>query len=185
MSLHSQPTIGVSQFFPLAISPSHTTQSMPKSILGLSKHAGLHLPVQKLQPTLHLCSPHFGAPASVKIYSLLTLSPTPSAKTFKANHIQIKWNDLSTKALIIMQTEVDNFNRSYYGKTSLYLLSVAGNFDCQLCWTRMVPFTTSMESKQWKQTLLSHLKLLFKVNLDGRLDTATAMDEKLQAVGAK
>ncbi|KAI6112601.1 hypothetical protein F5141DRAFT_1063005 [Pisolithus sp. B1] len=112
------------------------------------KHASLHLPVQQLQLTLCLCSPHFGAPASIKIYSL-TLSPTPtSAKTSKANCTQIKWNDLSTKALVITQTEVNNSNMSYYGETSLYLLSVAGNFNCQLCWTRMVPFMTSMESEQ-------------------------------------
>ncbi|KAI6037374.1 eukaryotic translation initiation factor eIF2A-domain-containing protein [Pisolithus microcarpus] len=75
-----------------------------------------------------------GAPASVKIYGLLALSPTPtSAKTFfKADRTQIKWNDLGTQALIITQTEVDNSNMSYYGETSLYLLSAAGNFDCRV-----------------------------------------------------
>lgn len=75
-----------------------------------------------------------GAPASVKIYGLLALSPTPtSSKTFfKADRTQIKWNDLGTQALIITQTEVDNSNMSYYGETSLYLLSAAGNFDCRV-----------------------------------------------------
>ncbi|KAI6037801.1 eukaryotic translation initiation factor eIF2A-domain-containing protein [Pisolithus marmoratus] len=75
-----------------------------------------------------------GAPASVKIYGLLALSPTPtSSKTFyKADRTQIKWNELGTQALIVTQTEVDNSNMSYYGETSLYLLSAAGNFDCRV-----------------------------------------------------
>ncbi|KAF8129365.1 eukaryotic translation initiation factor eIF2A-domain-containing protein [Boletus edulis] len=75
-----------------------------------------------------------GAPASVKIYGLLALSGVPTcSKTFyKADRAQIKWNDLGTQALIVTQTEVDNSNMSYYGETSMYLLSVAGNFDCRV-----------------------------------------------------
>ncbi|KAI9570683.1 eukaryotic translation initiation factor eIF2A-domain-containing protein [Boletus coccyginus] len=75
-----------------------------------------------------------GAPASVKIYNLLALSgaPTCSKTFFKADRAQIKWNDLGTQALVLTQTEVDNSNKSYYGETSMYLLSAAGNFDCRV-----------------------------------------------------
>ncbi|KAL4065104.1 eukaryotic translation initiation factor eIF2A-domain-containing protein [Scleroderma citrinum] len=75
-----------------------------------------------------------GAPASVKIYGLLALNSVPSSsKTFyKADRAQIKWNELGTQVLIVTQTEVDNSNMSYYGETSLYLLSTAGNFDCRV-----------------------------------------------------
>ncbi|KAH0825712.1 eukaryotic translation initiation factor eIF2A-domain-containing protein, partial [Lanmaoa asiatica] len=75
-----------------------------------------------------------GAPASIKIYGLLTLSGVPTcSKTFyKADRAQIKWNDLGTQALVVTQTEVDNSNMSYYGETSMYLLSAAGHFDCRV-----------------------------------------------------
>ncbi|KIJ63412.1 hypothetical protein HYDPIDRAFT_168589 [Hydnomerulius pinastri MD-312] len=75
-----------------------------------------------------------GAPASVKIYGLLALNGVPTcSKTFyKADRAQIKWNDLGTQALVLTQTEVDNSNMSYYGETSMYLLSAAGNFDCRV-----------------------------------------------------
>jgi len=70
----------------------------------------------------------------VKIYGLLALNsvPTCSKTFFKADRAQIKWNELGTQVLIITQTEVDNSNMSYYGETSLYLLSAAGNFDCRV-----------------------------------------------------
>ncbi|KAG6330025.1 hypothetical protein ID866_9064 [Astraeus odoratus] len=73
-----------------------------------------------------------GAPASVKIFGLLTLNSVPTcSKTFyKTDRAQIKWNELATQALIVTQTEVNNSNMSYYGETSLYLLSIAGNFHC-------------------------------------------------------
>ncbi|KAG6375727.1 eukaryotic translation initiation factor eIF2A-domain-containing protein [Boletus reticuloceps] len=82
----------------------------------------------------HTIMSNQGAPASVKIYGLLALSGVPTcSKTFyKADRAQIKWNDLGTQALIVTQTEVDNSNMSYYGETSMYLLSVAGNFDCRV-----------------------------------------------------
>ncbi|KAH7890149.1 eukaryotic translation initiation factor eIF2A-domain-containing protein [Phlebopus sp. FC_14] len=75
-----------------------------------------------------------GAPASVKIYGLLALNGQPTcAKTFyKADRAQIKWNNLGTQALVLTQTEVDKSNMSYYGETSVYLLSAAGNFDCRV-----------------------------------------------------
>ncbi|KAG8217066.1 eukaryotic translation initiation factor eIF2A-domain-containing protein [Butyriboletus roseoflavus] len=75
-----------------------------------------------------------GAPANIKIYGLLALSSVPTcSKTFyKADRAQIKWNDLGTQALVVTQTEVDNSNMSYYGETSMYLLSAAGNFDCRV-----------------------------------------------------
>ncbi|KAJ8590702.1 translation initiation factor eIF-2A [Rhizopogon salebrosus TDB-379] len=75
-----------------------------------------------------------GAPASVKIYGLSTLSgaPTCSKTFFKADRAQIKWNDLGTQVLLLTQTEVDNSNMNYYGETGMYLLSAAGNFDCRV-----------------------------------------------------
>ncbi|KAG2363076.1 eukaryotic translation initiation factor eIF2A-domain-containing protein [Suillus spraguei] len=59
-------------------------------------------------------------------------APIYSKTFYKADRAQIKWNDLSTQVFVLTQTEVDNSNMSYYGKTGMYLLSAAGNFDYRL-----------------------------------------------------
>ncbi|KAF7791046.1 hypothetical protein EIP86_002006 [Pleurotus ostreatoroseus] len=76
-----------------------------------------------------------GAPASVKIYNLLSLMGSPlSQKTFfKADRSTIKWNTIGTHVLVLTQTDVDQANKSYYGETGgLYLLSASGTFDCRV-----------------------------------------------------
>lgn len=78
-----------------------------------------------------------GAPASVKIFGLLTLNAAPTCQKnfYKADRCQIKWNTLGTQVLVFTVTDVDNSNKSYYGETGLYLLSAAGNFDCRVTTT--------------------------------------------------
>ncbi|KAF9005318.1 translation initiation factor eIF-2A [Hymenopellis radicata] len=95
-----------------------------------------------------------GAPASIKIYGLLTLNSPPTCQKtfFKADRAQIKWNTLGTQVLLLTQTEVDNSNKSYYGETMLYLLSSAGNFDCRVTLDKEGPihdFTWSPNSKEF------------------------------------
>ncbi|KZT18898.1 translation initiation factor eIF-2A [Neolentinus lepideus HHB14362 ss-1] len=95
-----------------------------------------------------------GAPASVKIYGLLTLGGPPTCqKTFyKADRAQIKWNMLGTQVLVLTHTDVDKTNKSYYGETGLYLLSAAGNFDCRVTLDKDGPihdFAWSPNSKEF------------------------------------
>ncbi|KAH9857459.1 translation initiation factor eIF-2A [Lenzites betulinus] len=96
-----------------------------------------------------------GQPASVKIYSLTSLSAPPTCQKtfFKAQRSQIKWNTLGTQVLILTQTDVDQANKSYYGETGgLYLLSAAGNFDCRVPLDKEGPvhdFTWSPNSKEF------------------------------------
>ena len=95
-----------------------------------------------------------GAPASIKIYGLSTLSGLPTCQKtfFKADRAQIKWNTLGTQVLCLTQTEVDNSNKSYYGETGLYLLSAAGNFDCRVTLDKEGPihdFAWSPNSKEF------------------------------------
>jgi translation initiation factor 2A len=95
-----------------------------------------------------------GAPASIKIYGLLSLNSLPTCqKTFyKADRSQIKWNTLGTQVLLLTQTEVDNSNKSYYGETGMYLLSAAGNFDCRVTLDKEGPihdFSWSPNSKEF------------------------------------
>ncbi|RIA90600.1 eukaryotic translation initiation factor eIF2A-domain-containing protein [Glomus cerebriforme] len=73
------------------------------------------------------------APAIVRIYSIPHFNAPLAQKTFfKADKIQMKWNDLGTNLLVLAQTDVDKTNKSYYGETNLYFLSVAGNYDCRV-----------------------------------------------------
>ncbi|KAI8371554.1 eukaryotic translation initiation factor eIF2A-domain-containing protein [Radiomyces spectabilis] len=74
-----------------------------------------------------------GAPAVVRMYSLLYLNQPISHKTFyKADKIQLFWNSLGTSLLIMTQTEVDKTGKSYYGETNLYYLATDGHFDCRV-----------------------------------------------------
>ncbi|PFH53541.1 hypothetical protein AMATHDRAFT_137237 [Amanita thiersii Skay4041] len=95
-----------------------------------------------------------GAPASIKMYGLLTFTSPPTCqKTFyKADRSLIKWNTLGTQVLLLTQTDVDNSNKSYYGETGLYLLSAAGNFDCRVTLDKEGPihdFAWSPNSKEF------------------------------------
>ncbi|ORX59490.1 translation initiation factor eIF-2A [Hesseltinella vesiculosa] len=74
-----------------------------------------------------------GSPAIVRLYSIPSFASPVSNKTFfKADNVQMFWNDLGTNLLVLTQTEVDKTGRSYYGETNLYYLAVAGNFDCRV-----------------------------------------------------
>ena len=74
-----------------------------------------------------------GAPASVKVHSLATLTSLSCQKTFyKADKIQIKWNEAGTALLFLTQTEVDKTGKSYYGESNLYMMHAAGQFDCRV-----------------------------------------------------
>ena len=56
-----------------------------------------------------------------------------SQKTFfKGDKVQLKWNDMGTNLIVLAQTEVDKSNKSYYGETTLYLLSANGGFDSRI-----------------------------------------------------
>ncbi|CAO3610138.1 unnamed protein product [Cunninghamella blakesleeana] len=74
-----------------------------------------------------------GAPGIIRMYSIPSFSNPVSNKTFyKADNVQMFWNDLGTNLLVLTQTEVDKTGKSYYGETNLYYLAVAGNFDCRV-----------------------------------------------------
>jgi translation initiation factor 2A len=56
-----------------------------------------------------------------------------SQKTFfKSDKVQLKWNQLGTTLIVLAQTEVDKTGKSYYGETTLYVLSANGGFDSRI-----------------------------------------------------
>lgn len=63
--------------------------------------------------------PQFGAPVSQKSF-------------FKGDKVQLKWNSSGTTLIVLAQTEVDRTGKSYYGETTLYLLSASGAFDSRI-----------------------------------------------------
>ncbi|KAI1385386.1 translation initiation factor eIF-2A [Hypoxylon trugodes] len=74
-----------------------------------------------------------GQPAAVKVYNVPQFTTPISQKTFfKGDKVQLKWNSLGTSLIVLAQTEVDKTNKSYYGETTLYLLSANGSLDARI-----------------------------------------------------
>lgn len=74
-----------------------------------------------------------GQPAAVKVYNVPQFTTPISQKTFfKGDKVQLKWNSLGTSLIVLAQTEVDKSNKSYYGETTLYLLSANGSLDARI-----------------------------------------------------
>jgi translation initiation factor 2A len=46
--------------------------------------------------------------------------------------VQLKWNQLGTTLIVLAQTEVDKTGKSYYGETTLYVMSANGGFDSRI-----------------------------------------------------
>lgn len=63
-----------------------------------------------------------------------------------------RWNALGTQVLAFIRAEVDAANKSYYGESRLYLLSAAGNYECQVPLPKEGPvhdFAWSPNSKEF------------------------------------
>jgi len=74
-----------------------------------------------------------GQPASVKVYTIPNFNSPISQKSFyKGDKVQLKWNNAGTALIVLAQTETDKSNQSYYGETTLYLLSASGDFDSRI-----------------------------------------------------
>lgn len=51
---------------------------------------------------------------------------------FKSDKVKLAWNNQGTALLVEALTDVDKTNKSYYGETTLYLLSAKGDFDARV-----------------------------------------------------
>jgi translation initiation factor 2A len=73
-----------------------------------------------------------GQPAAVKLYTVPNFSAPTSQKTFfKGDKVQMMWNQNGTGLLVLAQTEVDKSNKSYYGESTMFLLTPTG-FDSRI-----------------------------------------------------
>ncbi|KAK0384344.1 hypothetical protein NLU13_8431 [Sarocladium strictum] len=74
-----------------------------------------------------------GQPAAVKVFNVPQFSSPISQKTFfKGDKVQLKWNKQGSSILVLAQTDVDRSGKSYYGETTLYLLSTTGAIDARV-----------------------------------------------------
>ncbi|KAJ5937423.1 Eukaryotic translation initiation factor subunit eIF2A [Penicillium verhagenii] len=74
-----------------------------------------------------------GQPAQVKVFIVPQFNAPVSQKSFfKGDKVQLKWNASGTTVIVLAQTEVDRTGKSYYGETTLYLLSANGAFDSRI-----------------------------------------------------
>ncbi|KAJ6781348.1 hypothetical protein PWT90_02759 [Aphanocladium album] len=74
-----------------------------------------------------------GQPASVRVFNVPQFNAPISQKTFfKGDKVQLKWNKRGSSILVLAQTDVDRSGKSYYGETTLYLLSTNGSFDARV-----------------------------------------------------
>ncbi|KAI1633084.1 eukaryotic translation initiation factor eIF2A-domain-containing protein [Biscogniauxia mediterranea] len=74
-----------------------------------------------------------GQPGAVKVFNVPQFKTPISQKTFyKGDKVQLKWNSLGTSLIVLAQTDVDKTNKSYYGETTLYLLSANGSLDARI-----------------------------------------------------
>ncbi len=69
----------------------------------------------------------------MKVFNVPNFDAAVSQKNFfKGDKVQLKWNDSGTHLIVLAQTEVDKTGKSYYGETTLYLLSANGGFDSRI-----------------------------------------------------
>ena len=74
-----------------------------------------------------------GQPASVKVFVVPSFGTPVSQKSFfKGDKVQLKWNASGTTLIVLAHTDVDRSGKSYYGETTLYLLSAGGGFDSRI-----------------------------------------------------
>lgn len=73
-----------------------------------------------------------GIPASVQIYDCrkeLQNEPVARRSFFRCSTVQLSWNHGSTGLLVVVQSDVDKTNQSYYGESKLNYLTTDGTHE--------------------------------------------------------
>jgi len=79
----------------------------------------------------------------VKVFNVPHFDNAVSQKSFfKGDKVQLKWNDEGTSLIVLAQTEVDKSGKSYYGETTLYLMSANGGFDSRIDLGKLKPWVS-------------------------------------------
>ncbi|KAL3724307.1 hypothetical protein ACJRO7_029471 [Eucalyptus globulus] len=73
-----------------------------------------------------------GVPASVQIFACredLQSQPVAGRSFFRCSSVQLHWNYGSTGLLVVVQSDVDKTNQSYYGESKLNYLTIDGTHE--------------------------------------------------------
>jgi translation initiation factor 2A len=73
-----------------------------------------------------------GSPGSVQIFGCgeeLQSQPSARRSFFRCSSVQFSWNHGSTGLLVVVQSDVDKTNQSYYGETKLHYLTIDGTHE--------------------------------------------------------
>ncbi|ONI29636.1 hypothetical protein PRUPE_1G207000 [Prunus persica] len=73
-----------------------------------------------------------GIPASVQIFSCakaVQSQPLARRSFFRCSSVQLNWNNGSTGLLVVVQSDVDKTNQSYYGESKLNYLTTDGTHE--------------------------------------------------------
>lgn len=90
-----------------------------------------------------------GAPARCQIFRLDDPSqPTATKNFFKAQSVQMWWNNIGTAVLCKTSQEVDDTGKSYYGGSHLYFLRADGEESCIVA----MPDEGAIHDVQWSPT---------------------------------
>nr|AKM76403.1 eukaryotic translation initiation factor eIF2A family protein [Geranium incanum] len=92
--------------------------------IELSKEPGSHVAVYVPESK--------GVPASVQIYACakdLQSQPLARRSFFRCSSVQLSWNNGSTGLLVLVQSDVDKTNQSYYGESKLNYLTTDGSHE--------------------------------------------------------
>ncbi|XP_057957259.1 uncharacterized protein LOC131150518 isoform X2 [Malania oleifera] len=92
-----------------------------------------------------------GGPASVQIFASLENSqsqPFARRSFFRCSTVQLSWNHGSTGLLVVVQSDVDKTNQSYYGESKLNYLTTNGTHE------GLVPLSKEgpVHDVQWSNT---------------------------------
>ncbi|GMN36217.1 hypothetical protein TIFTF001_005839 [Ficus carica] len=73
-----------------------------------------------------------GVPASVQIFTCRKdpqSQPVSRKSFFRSSSVQLSWNQGSTGLLVVVQSDVDKTNQSYYGESKLNYLTTDGSYE--------------------------------------------------------
>ncbi|KAG5589599.1 hypothetical protein H5410_040113 [Solanum commersonii] len=113
-----------------------------------------------------------GMPASVQIYACgkdLQSQPVARRSFFRCSTVQLSWNSGSTGLLVVVQSDVDKTNQSYYGESKLNYLTTDGAHE------GLVPLRKEgpIHDVQWSYSVMPAMATVFDKKCNPLLELGT------------
>ncbi|EOX95116.1 Eukaryotic translation initiation factor eIF2A family protein isoform 1 [Theobroma cacao] len=114
-----------------------------------------------------------GSPASVQIYACgkeLQSQPLARRSFFRCSTVQLNWNHGSTGLLVVVQSDVDKTNQSYYGESKLTYLTTDGTHEGLVPLRKEGPIHDVQWSYSGKEFAVVYGCILFCIIKDNNAD---------------